>query len=114
MKLEHIGVRGQIYKLLQNYLQNRTQCVSLNGTISNRLPITCGVPQGSILGPLLFLIYINDIYRSSSILKFILFADDTTIFISGSSLPELYRKLNSELILVSDWFKANKLSLNIT
>ena len=77
------------------------------------LDIQCGVPQGSILGPLLFLIYVNDIINSSSILSFIMFADDTNILFSHKNLPELIATLNSELSNISSWFKCNKLSLNI-
>ena len=80
---------------------------------SSKSDITCGVPQGSILGPLLFLIYINDIIESSSLLNFILFADDTNIFYSHKSIDTLIETLNHELIKVSSWFKCNKLSLNV-
>ena len=77
------------------------------------LDVNCGVPQGSILGPLLFLIYVNDIYLASSVLQFIMFADDTNVFMSNNSLIELVSKLNVELVKVDRWFKANKLSLNL-
>ena len=112
-KLHNYGVRGIALQLLSNYLSNRMQCVTFNGCTSDFLSITCGVPQGSVLGPLLFLLYINDIHKSSTLLKFILFADDTTILFSAQSLTELTSKLNSELKFVADWFRANKLSLNI-
>ena len=113
-KLEHIGIRSNICQLLRSYLTDRMQCVQLSKTFSTLLPSTCGVPQGSILGPLLFLIYINDISRSSNLLQFLLFADDTTLFFSWANKNELINMMNSELKLVSDWFKANKLSLNAT
>ena len=81
---------------------------------SQRLNITCGVPQGSILGPLLFIIYINDIVNSSPLLNYIMFADDTNIFYSHKSIDTLNNILNIELTKVSEWFKSNKLSLNIS
>ena len=75
--------------------------------------VKCGVPQGSILGPLLFLIYINDLSSVSKTLDFILFADDTNIFFSHSNLESLYLIVNGELNRLTDWFRANKLSVNI-
>ena len=75
--------------------------------------IQCGVPEGSILGPLLVLIYINDIINSSSVPSFIMFADDTNVVFSHNNLLELIHTLNLELIKISSWFKCNKLSLNI-
>ena len=97
----------------KDYLSNRLQYVTFNGHSSDLLSIKCGVPQGSILGPLLFLIYINDIIRTSPILSFILFADDTNIFYSHENLQSLIQVLNQEIPKVSTWFKCNKLSLNI-
>lgn len=84
-----------------------------NNTLSNKQTIICGVPQGSVLGPLLFLLYINDIRNSSKILSFILFADDTNIFCSNKDIHTLTKTVNEELKKVSEWLKANKLSLNI-
>ena len=80
---------------------------------SESKPVLCGVPQGSILGPLLFIIYINDIERSSCLLQFILFADDSNIFLSHRNPEQLTQILNNELKSVANWIKANKLSLNL-
>ena len=112
-KLKLYGVRGQVNKLFQSYLTGREQYVRLDKGQSQKLPIDYGVPQGSILGPLLFLIYINDITNCSSLLKFILFADDTSILCSNRNLEKLIEDINNELNILSDWFKANKLSLNV-
>ena len=70
-----------------------------SGCVTTSLPITCGVPQGSILGPILFLLYINDIYRSSSLLSFILFADDTSLFYSSANLTQAIAVVNEELMV---------------
>ena len=112
-KLNYYGIRGNVLKWFNSYLSDRTQCVQVNNYRSNCLPVTVGVPQGSILGPLLFLLYINDIVLSSNILKFITFADDTCLFISHKSKLILNELLNEELLKVNDWLIANKLSLNI-
>ena len=112
-KLSKLGVRGIILSWFENYLSNRKQYVSFNSHNSSRSNISCGVPQGSILGPLLFLIYMNDITNSSQLLNFILFADDTNIFYSHKSINTLINTLNAELVKVASWFKCNKLSLNI-
>ena len=112
-KLSHYGIRGKALEWFRNYLSNRNQYVSLNGHNSPIMPINCGVPQGSLLGPLLFIIYINDFHKSSSILSFILFADDSNLFYSHRDPATLLSTINSELNRVTDWIKANKLSLNL-
>ena len=85
-KLEHYGIRGLPLIWFKSYLSNRKQAVKIGQCISHDKPITCGVPQGSVLGPLLFLIYVNDIHVSSPQVKFHLFADDTCIFNSSKQL----------------------------
>ena len=107
-KLQHYGVRGESFNWFKSYLSDRTQRVSCNGSLSNLQQILFGVP------PLLFLLYINDLPNSSSLLRFILFADDSNAFLSHSSYDQLIKIANRELILAADWFKANKLSLNVS
>ena len=97
--------------MVKNYLSDRLQYVEIGGVSSHVLPITCGVLQGSILGPLLFLIYVNDLPMCSKFLKFILFADDTNIFFSDKSIDYCFEIFKNELINLSEWYKANKLSL---
>ena len=112
-KLSQYGIRGAANLWIKSYLENRKQYVVFNDHQSPTAVIKCGVPQGSILGPLLFLLYINDLPRVSPILKFIMFADDTNIIFSHNDSKLLETKLNKELHVISDWFKLNKLSLNI-
>ena len=113
MKLEHYGIRGTSLDWFESYLSDRKQCVLVNGSHSCYLNVTCGVPQGSVLGPLLFLIYINDLPLSSSKLAFYLFADDTNIYCESESLDQLQSVVNRELKKVKMWLDVNKLSLNI-
>ena len=112
-KLEFYGIRGIALQWFKHYLSGRKQYVMFNNTQSSMQYITCGVPQGSVLGPLLFLIYINDIPNCLKHSKSIVFADDTTIFTSCNNMNTLYNNMNGDLANLINWFKANKLSLNI-
>ena len=110
--MEHYGFRGTSNIWFQNYLSEREQFVSINGAESSMQSIICGVPQGSVLGPLLFLLFINDLPNATDFLT-LLFADDTTFQLSGTNLNLLFEKSNVELDKASIWFKANKLTLNV-
>ena len=112
-KLSFYGIRGLSYQWFASYLNNRKQYVSLDGVESQCAYVKCGVPQGSILGPILFLIYINDLNTVSQKLKNIMFADDTNLFVSGRSVIEITQEINKELSVVAEWFQANLLSLNV-
>ena len=112
-KLYHYGIRGKALEWFRSYLSDRQQFVYLNGCKSSLKPILCGVPQGSLLGPLLFLCYINDISHSSHVLSFILFADDSSILYTHKNPITLLNTINNELVCLNEWIFANKLSLNI-
>lgn len=99
---------------MRSYLSNRKQFVKLGEYSSSCLDIACGVPQGSVLGPKLFLLYINDICNISKTLKIVLFADDTSIFCSGGDLHELLGRITSEMCKMKMWFDRNKLSINLS
>lgn len=112
-KLDYYGIRGIANKWFKSYLSGRCQYVSINGHTSDIKPISCGVPQGSVLGPILFLLYINDLPNCSDKLTFHLFADDTNIYFSSNNLDLIQSTLNIELMHVSQWLCANRLALNI-
>ena len=111
-KLESYGIRGMPLKWLTSYLNNRQQYVAIGHTESPRQAMTCGSPQGSTLGPLLFLLYINDLSNCSETLTFRVFADDTNLFASAGDLKNLETLINSELGKVKVWCDVNKLSIN--
>ena len=112
-KLHHYGVRGLSNQWFRSYLSNRQQYVYVSGCDSSKRPVSHGVPQGSVLGPLLFLIYINDLHYAIQNSKTNLFADDTCLLSSDSNLQDLETKINSDLIKLSSWLRANKISLNV-
>ena len=112
-KLEHYGIRDSALAWFESYLSNRRQLVSINGYSSSLCDIACDIPQGSVLGPLLFLIYINDLPKATSALSLFLFADDTTIYLEADDLDILSRAINKELCKVKSWLDCNKLALNI-
>ena len=110
-KLHYYGIRGTAHKWFKSYLSNRMQCTEIGNTQSKFDFVKSGVPQGSVLGPLLFLLYINDIVISSKLCKFTLFADDTSLFYSHKNKTEGAKILNSELEKIADWLAANKLTV---
>ena len=114
LKLEHYGVRGELLKWFESYLTDRKQYVFYNGISSEVLKITCGVPQGSVLGPLLFLIYINDLPTISDKLQFFLFADDTNIYFDSHDLKIIEKTVNHELKKLTLWLNVNRLALNVS
>ena len=109
----YYGVRGLPLEWFSSYLNDRAQQVLCNNRLSDSLKIKCGVPQGSILVPLLFLIHVNDFCRRISKGKAIMFADDTNSFYSESCYEKVFQVANEELTSIDNWLTANKLSLNI-
>ena len=118
-KLEKYGICGSALDLLRSYLTDRTHQLKFmhatSGTnhISSQKPITCGVPQGSVLGPLLFLLYINDLIKVSTEGKLFLFADDSCILYSGKTQAELQSKIDESFPKITTWLHANRLSLSV-
>ena len=112
-KLNHYGIRGPVLKWLESYLSNRKQFVSLNGSDSETLTMDYGVPQGSILGPLLFIIYINDIPNIAEFAKFILYADDANIILTGDTIEEINNQLENLVFNLKQWVSCNGLALNL-
>ena len=112
-KLDKYGIRGVCKNWITSYLSNRSQYVSFNSRNSTSSKIICGVPQGSIMGALLFILYVNDIVNVSNVLFPILFADDTNVFIDGHNLSDMCDIMNSEMGKLIIWLNINKLSLNV-
>ena len=110
-KLSKYGIKGLNLKWFESYLTNRKQFVHVNGANSTLLEISLGVPQGSILGPILFLLYINDLPLHSKLLS-LLFADDTTLFASDSDLATLVAFVNMEFKKICNYFRSNRLALH--
>ena len=114
-KLKKCGIRGLSNKWFESYLTNRTQVVQVNGVLSSNIcKVKYGTPQGSILGPLLFLIYISDLPACLEYSKPLFYADDTNLLLSATLCGDLISKGNAELENISEWVTSNKLSLNAT
>ena len=118
-KLKYYGVHEINLKLFSSYLENRKQYTEIDNVKSNTSLITTGVPQDSILGPLLFIIYINDFAQATKLFNFLIYADDTTLsstlytFNDNIHDQNLETLINEELLKISEWLKINKLSLNV-
>jgi len=113
-KLHHMGFRGVALEWFRSYLANRKQFVDIGGTFSQSSEVRMGVPQGSVLGPVLFLLYINDMHRAPRNLNLVHFADDTTVFHFHENVDILTREVNSGLDQLNVWFRVNRLSLNVS
>ena len=111
-KLKYYGITGTALDLFISYLSNRKQYVDFKGIKSNALDIKTGVPQGSILGPLLFIIFINDFSKSSNLFDFIIYADDTSLSSILNAFDTDTDNINRELEKINIWLNTHKLSLN--
>ena len=112
-KLKLYGVDAHAFLWFTSYLSDRKQCTYVNGSLSSCLPIICGVPQGSVFGPLLLLIYINDLQACPFSSSVTMYPDDTCFTAFGSDLETLQLRLNSDLEMVQTWLQANKRTLNV-
>ena len=113
-KLHNYGIRHKSHGMLSSYLSGRTQSVKIRNSYSAYNDVTMGVPQGSILGPILFLIYINDLPKLNDDMTCLSYADDTAIIFKSKSINHLQAKVNALLEQISEWFHANSLSLNVS
>ena len=111
-KLKAAGANNTVLKWFSSYLGNRKQFVDVHGTFSSEEPVSCGVPQGSILGPLLFTLYVNDM-SSAVRCDLCLYADDSMLLVSGKNVEEIEKTLKNEMNEISKWLQANKLSLHL-
>jgi hypothetical protein len=111
-KLKKYGIKGKTHEWFSSYLKNRIQIVDINGNLSAPKTFNISVIQGSILGPILFLIYINDLYTSSALLS-IMFADDTACLAKNKNLNLLINFVNNELTKLARWFRANRMAVNV-
>ena len=112
-KFDKIGIRGNVNKLIGSYLSNRTQIVKIDNAYSDSLPVTYGVPQGSVLGPLLFIMFINDIFIQEPTATSIAYADDTSVTFVEDTLDGLYHNANNGLHKIFMWLSSCGLALNI-
>jgi ribonuclease P/MRP protein subunit RPP40 len=112
-KMYHYGIRGIANSIFESYLSDRSQYCTFGGVKSSTKNISCGVPQGSILGPLLFLININDLGPIFKNFSTVLFADDSNLIVNGKSLESIERKINDDIPLLTSWLQTNRLSLNL-
>jgi hypothetical protein len=113
-KLEYYSVNNTTLSLIKNYLTNRSIKINVNGKLSNSKPLSIGVPQGSVLGPLLFIIFVNDMCYLDLNSKVILFADDTTLSTFGTSPGDIITKIEEDLDVISNWLKHNRLIINLS